>query len=143
MNDLTQFLRDRLGEDEAAARATTERQPYDEWDAAGAGDDSDSRLSHWEVVKIARPHATPAAKSVSEHIARHDPARVLAEVDAKRRLLVVHAKSSSYDGCVICDDGNDSCGCMGGAHWEYPCDTVKLLALSYADHPDYRQEWRP
>jgi hypothetical protein len=32
---------------------------------------------------------------------------------------------------------------MGGNHWSYPCDTLKLLALPYADHPDYRDEWRP
>jgi hypothetical protein len=59
------------------------------------------------------------------------------------RLVNLHAKDKYYDGCVICDNGNNSCGCMGGWHWKYPCDTLKLLALHYAEHPDYKPEWRP
>lgn len=79
----------------------------------------------------------------AEHIARHSPARVLAEIAAKRRLLELHAVRERGDGCVVCDDGNDSCGCLSGPSWGYPCDTVKTLALPYADHPAYRDEWRP
>lgn len=26
---------------------------------------------------------------------------------------------------------------------ELPCPTLRALALPYADHPDYRDEWRP
>jgi hypothetical protein len=24
-----------------------------------------------------------------------------------------------------------------------PCETVRVLALPYSDHPDYHEEWRP
>lgn len=78
------------------------------------------------------------------HIARWDPARVLAEVAAKRRILDEHQPIDgvSWHGCTTCDaQGWGSCGCAGSGDW--PCDTVKLLALPYADHPDYREEWRP
>jgi hypothetical protein len=69
-----------------------------------------------------------------EHIARHDPARVLAEVAAKRRIVgmlssIVPAKETnpikSEDAVALAD-------------W-----TLRLLALPYADHNDYRQEWGP
>ncbi|MEU2788994.1 DUF6221 family protein [Streptomyces sp. NPDC007100] len=136
---LVQFLRDRLDEDEAVARAASPGP----WTQVGIGD-------YGWAVSFNRPDYAGVetedddqGRADADHIARHDPARVLAEVEAKRRLLVVHAKSSSYDGCATCDAGNDSCGCLGGAHWEYPCDTMKLLALPYADHPDYHEEWRP
>jgi hypothetical protein len=25
----------------------------------------------------------------------------------------------------------------------YPAESLRSLALSYAEHPDYREEWRP
>jgi hypothetical protein len=77
------------------------------------------------------------------HIVRHDPARVLLDINAKRQLVSLHAKDKDHDGCTICDNGNNSCGCMSGWYWKYPCDTLKILALPYADHPSYRAEWRP
>ena len=49
--------------------------------------------------------------------------RVLAEVEAKRRIVERFVRG----------DTDDLWGPEIGA----------LLALPYADHPDYRQEWRP
>lgn len=51
------------------------------------------------------------------HIARHHPSRVLREVEAKRQLLDALAPIEKY-------------------RW-----SLRLLALPYADHPDYQQEW--
>lgn len=52
-----------------------------------------------------------------------EPSRALAEVAAKRRII---------------DEGDDR---YDGAdeHWR----VLALLALPYADHPDYDEEWRP
>jgi hypothetical protein len=36
-----------------------------------------------------------------------------------------------------------TCGSVDDSPVEWPCDTVLALALPYADHPDYREEWRP
>jgi hypothetical protein len=72
----------------------------------------------------------------SEHIAEHDPARVLAEVDAKRCILAAHpARLPGW--CSTCDVPGDTQGNVHG------CLTLRLLALPFADHPDYREEWRP
>ncbi|WP_199548716.1 DUF6221 family protein [Streptomyces sp. N35] len=63
----------------------------------------------------------------AEHIARHDPARVLREIDAKRQLLadLVHAAESL------------------GPEW-FGDRALHLLALPYADRPGYDAErWTP
>jgi len=64
-----------------------------------------------------------------EHIARHDPARVLAECASKRRLVELHA---GVDPC----DGHDPITLASE-----PCDTLRLLALPYRDRPGWRDEW--
>jgi hypothetical protein len=71
---------------------------------------------------------------IAEHIVRHDPARVLREIDAKRRLLDLHARA--HHQCVAED---------GPTQWHVkdPCATLRLLALPYADRPGYREEWAP
>lgn len=53
------------------------------------------------------------------HIAEHDPARVLAEVDAKRLLLDLHKQC------------------------EASCYILRVLALPYSDRPGYQEAWRP
>lgn len=63
-------------------------------------------------------------------------ARVLADVDAKRRIIELHREETlPYDvstrRCYECN--NEA----------IPCPTLRVLALPYADHPDYRKEWRP
>lgn len=78
-----------------------------------------------------------------EHIARHDPARVLAECEAKRRIVEwhkpMHPSDSRYlPACEGCWDE----GGMDGAP-TYPCRTIRWLAVPYADDPGYREEWRP
>jgi hypothetical protein len=64
-------------------------------------------------------------------------ARWLAECDAKRRVLAEHGVEYASNGsrvewlwCPTCQDGT-------------PCATVRLLAFPYAEHPEYRDEWRP
>ena len=55
------------------------------------------------------------------------PARVLAECEAKRRIVELVGGGSSIHRPGDCQD----------------CDVMRLLALPYADHPDYREEWKP
>ena len=82
MDDPIEFLTARYDEDEAGARAAHGRwSPTwsvdpEEW-ATGVGvQDGDGR-------SVAAVHGTYHA----DHIARHDPARVLADLAAKRKLL--------------------------------------------------------
>jgi hypothetical protein len=70
--------------------------------------------------------------SAAGHIARWDPARVLREVEAKRRLLQqFELRGNSVRATVV--------PATGGV-WD---DLLRLLALPYADRPGYRQEWAP
>jgi hypothetical protein len=65
--------------------------------------------------------------------------RLMVECDAKRRIVEAHRwEEIDYeDGSPLCSTDCEDC-------WQRPpCHTLRLLALPYADHPDYREEWRP
>ncbi|MFD9256943.1 DUF6221 family protein [Streptomyces sp. NPDC059538] len=143
---LVQFLRARHDEDEEAARR--------------AGD-SFRQIGDTGVIVAtegdrAEECATANWAGIAEHIARHDPARVLAEVDAKRRLVELHGIVHREIGWLA--DGEEErgevpvCGhCVQrNAHYlsrtdvpEGACTTLRLLALPDSSHPDYKPEWRP
>lgn len=120
MDDLAAFLRARLDEDEQTARAATQG----EW--------------VWSREFVTPPgyhHRTvgPLEPGDAWFIARHDPARVLREVDAKRQIIVQHERYAAERRRM-----------MGG--WDPQSDDSPILAALatvYADHPDYRDEWRP
>ncbi|WP_030670760.1 DUF6221 family protein [Streptomyces rimosus] len=120
MDDLVQFLRDRLDEDEAVARAC-------------AGDGG------WDASNIAI-YGPDLAPEVREHMARHDPARVLAEVEAKRQIIeLCEPPLVDVTGYGPVESRDYIPG--EGEAWGLP--VLKRLALPYANHPDYREEWRP
>ena len=69
--------------------------------------------------------------------------RVLAEVEAKRRIVDAHPNVNDGD-CETCVRPQWGYPTHGGSlPMPWPCPTLRLLVLPYADHPDYRQEWRP
>ncbi len=74
------------------------------------------------------------------HSECHTPARTFAEVEVKRRILDLHREvedpQEMQTYCSECDLGRDK-------YPYYPCTTLRLLAVLYAGHPDYREEWRP
>ena len=74
------------------------------------------------------------SRSAGEHIARHDPARVLREVEAGRRILKRHRNCG--DGYGFCGDGGHGGGAAG-------CSEMEDLLVRWADHPDYDQDWKP
>jgi hypothetical protein len=127
MDDLVEFLRDRLDEDEAAAKAAD-------------GDEIEATPSLWGTKYLTLRgdhddrHTTELPAELSDHIARHDPARILAEVAAKRQLLEKYAE-------VADNDINE----MEYAHGYANAfgEAVRLLALPYAYHLDYDEAWRP
>ncbi|QIP87619.1 hypothetical protein GLX30_30365 [Streptomyces sp. Tu 2975] len=154
-DDLVAFLRARLDEDEAIARGTARPLNWHQ----GPGDDDPEWVSDEMVLMWPPEFHTPYEQDkhwrgltadpagLAAHIARHDPARVLVEVEAKRRILDEHQEGTL--GCAVCaapeDFDEDS---EGNAEWSraakwWPCPTLRLLALPYAYHPEYREEWRP
>lgn len=166
MDDLVQFLRARLDEDalwatEASRRSgepAVEGGVHWQWvdpetdEAIAPAPDRDEfvggedrfRVSlrsretwpnpPWELPQFAIPTAEEIPTAVGGHIARHDPARVLAEVEAKRKLLTEYAEVRQNEGADYEWAGGWASG-LGKA--------VALMALPYADHPDYRDTWRP
>lgn len=140
MNELIEFLTARLAEDEAIARAVDDNSPpwTGEWivrDARALG-----TRNGW---CLAYPHdGREFAPGLIEHIARHDPARALREVEAKRAVIELHGRAESHPhGCVVCSLANESCGCVGTWAEGWPCETIKRMAGVWHDHPDWRAEW--
>lgn len=111
---IVEFLEARLAEDERIAKATGEDATY-----GFTWPNTQYELRSSELI----------------HIRRHDPARALAEVAAKRGILEAHAGRSprSSDFCRICEDPYT----YGPEAW--PCDTVRYLASIYKDHPDFNK----
>lgn len=157
MDDLVTWLRAQLDDDERVARMAADGP----WCREGAG----------QIVGGPGGQFLIAARSQAwngDHIARHDPARVLVEVDAKRRILDEHLPEwrtvewphdqngrGEAQACRRCQTvehttWNPPIGEAGvlpeGFVTPYvlaPCLTLRLLALPYAGRPGYREEWRP
>jgi hypothetical protein len=70
------------------------------------------------------------------------PGRKLAECEAKRAMLEIHHDGNAglypHSGgfCSCCTDSEG----LSDPGW--PCPTLRTLVAPYADHPDYREEWR-
>ncbi len=126
--DLPEFLLARIAEDEAVAEAGTPLP----WESRGA----DVWCPHHQVAQTASWSVpTPLALADAAHIARHDPARVFAECDAKRRIVERCERAVRWD--------RDANGAPPEAVADWAWTTLELLALPFADHPDYDEAWRP
>ncbi|ONK09453.1 DUF6221 family protein [Streptomyces sp. MP131-18] len=143
MDDLIAFLRARLDEDEAVARAAG----AESWSAM-TEETPDGENIYYTVETRKPPRAVveslatgPSAEARIDHMGRHDPARVLAEVDAKRRIAKLYEDHERLDRETFEVEGQHarSLSSLRAAYW----DACRHLALPYADHPDYRQEWTP
>lgn len=115
---LPEFLRDRYDEDEKDANQLA--VDLDRWDREGAANGPDGTQGSI-VASTLRGGA-------------FDPARVLADIEAKR--LIVEACTTPLPQLGIPPE-----------QWDrVPTDrddVLRLLALPYAEHPDWREEWRP
>jgi hypothetical protein len=144
MDDLTAFLKARLDEDEQAARwavresSFRERGLGEEWEAVRTGPEM-RELVVQTRPKAFRPHRVVGGLdplldgAVAAHIARHDPDRVLREVEAKRKLIdaIVAAEAARLGPYPM------------ELNIRLATDLLSLLALPYADHPSFKEEWRP
>ncbi|WP_424891820.1 DUF6221 family protein [Streptomyces sp. XH2] len=149
--DLAAFVRARLDEDEHAARAALGTPWIHREGVAGVHSDATDDYPHGVPIADCRriPAEYECRVAVAEHIVRHQPACVLAEVEAKRRLVDLHQGEGEFPECAVCAQpeffAEDADGNREWFRWSEPtpCLTLRLLALPYADHPDYREEWRP
>jgi hypothetical protein len=61
------------------------------------------------------------------------PWRLRRECEAKRLIVGLHRTYINEENEAVCAE------CL----FVSPCKTLRTLALPYADHPDYLEEWRP
>lgn len=134
---LVDFLHARLSEDEELARSATAGPWVEEFSGETGHIVLPADAEHAREY-VARTQLY-AAQSDAAHIARHDPARVLREVEAKRRIvdLIADDMQAASGEVATADFGEEM------ARWAKAFATARLLAVSWDDHPDYREEWRP
>jgi hypothetical protein len=124
---LADFLLARIAEDEAAARAAHTSGDGVEVGGSWHVDIGFVRggVRDWSLFEADEFDAS-TSEEIAAHIARHDPARVLAECEAKRRIV-------------------ERCGWIGPGAPAYHLAQGILgeLVLPYADHAEFREEWRP
>jgi hypothetical protein len=113
---LTEFLTARLDEEQIAADMFSSDP---DWDAA-------------MLATLYRPTASNL-DPVIIHASRYDPARVLREVKAKRKILAEYAPVAKNDGEHEPEYAYGWAEGLGMA--------VRALATVYSDHPDYDSAW--
>lgn len=141
---LIAFLNARLDEDEAfaiaAAGADGKYGGRPHWSALGRWMVTDAGDPDWAVVDLS-PCIEDA--SLAAHIARHDPARVLREVEADRMLLAALAEIQLQLQSRGTEGLFDSAALQAAGKYEGLLLAVKIRAARFGGHPDYRQEWKP
>ena len=119
MDDLLEFVRARLAEDEATANAAAtsgnqfapEGVPAPAW--RHIRNSGEVRSDGGDAGIVVFDEGAPS-DAQAEHIARHDPARVLRDTMTMRAILVLNEPMAT-----------------------------RLLGAIWIGHPDYRDEWRP
>ncbi|TDB87619.1 hypothetical protein E1264_14135 [Actinomadura sp. KC216] len=129
--DLVEFLRDRLARDEQIAQACAGAP----WKAAPSGTVNTDPSGGEDEAEPAFV-ATAENGAYAEHIARHDPSRTLREVAAARQIIDDYEKET----WILAQGGRAPE--VGAAHAARE-SVLRLLALPYAAHPAYQEEWRP
>src|SRR4051812_5406867 len=112
MSDLTGFLLARVDEDEATA-----------------ADKHDMYACDYERVYRLGSRVCECTQ----------PARVLAECEAKRAIVALLLTSDAFVSQAI-GDVQEAAARQGRSVARIACEA---LATVYADHPDYDEEWRP
>lgn len=124
MATITEFLLARIAEDEEAARLATQGTP--------SGDGYGPWRESYDDGPTVTVFDYPADRTIvrvedssdQEHIIRWHPARVLAECEAKRRIVYYLRADSKGPAPLVRTDA-----------------ILRDLALPYAAHPDYLDGW--
>ncbi|MFJ9573587.1 DUF6221 family protein [Streptomyces bacillaris] len=164
MDDLVQFLRARYDEEHLLAIEAGDGSPA-RWlyapELVWNGPDGPRKAvvhfmgSAKAFIAVVDPEHGEDGDWQGRHIARHDPARVLREVEAKRKIVDEYEQSRAMGKATAANyvawANNESL-----PHPEADEGTAEkkkqesglgralcLLALPYADHTDYQDAWRP
>jgi hypothetical protein len=112
MDDQISWLLEQVAKDEQMAQAVS-------------GDAWDPEDDEWQDLD----------DRAFRHIVHWGPGRVLAECEAKRRIIGLHADAQWYD-----RPGCHECGVR-----DKPCRLLTVYGAMYANlgRPGYREDWRP
>ena len=152
------FLREQFAAEEQEARAAAAMPggvAGDRWRVAGSHTDEGGtywrittanpdvdRVQTIELVGGGMSGGGAHTEEVAAHIARHDPARVLADTAAKRAIVALHGSELVE---VVNADRDERSGywCTECDGEEFPCRTLRVLAVPYTAVEGYRPEWAP
>lgn len=140
-DEMVAFLRARLDEVQAAAWTAREGPLEERWHAKGY--DQVVQRGYRSPEVLGEPHLIadcgPMGFTRVRHIVLHDPAQVLREVKASRRLL------ERLDDAATALEVATGTVLAGAARLKLT--TLRECAADFAavwsDHPDYRQAWKP
>lgn len=148
-SELAEFLAARYDEDEAAAQKHAcaldcMGRIHNDWHsvqlARGRGDTvrqlAEMGLGLENVGAWSPDESIHLMHPDEMHGTALDPSRVLAEVEAKRRIVAQYERA--MENRRAHPDDLASAGALLALH-----GVVTLLALPYASHPDYDERWRP
>lgn len=168
---IADFILARVGEDEAAARAASPGGwSYGDADSVAGGSLYDETRMIGEVYyeqptdhdgSIVRHLLAPEADANGRHIARHDPARVLAQCAAYRAIVEEHKswpvlveRPPAFAKLTGGDPNSIALRVSQQINWlteqEYrerfgdeppTAPILRALASIWADHEDFREEW--
>lgn len=153
MSDVASFVRARLDEWEQAARTCPRPDAWSVEDDRRWGEERDAWLIGSGKPIASFPYEYGGALT-ADHIARHDPARVLAQVAAMRAIVDLHALTvSKLDSWAFDPDTGErvptqyevDCAVCGWAS-DVPtsaCPTLRHLAAIWRGHDEYDPAWVP
>ena len=136
---LTEFLLARIAEDETAASVVKE----------GGADE-------WSIDVMHRspdlhPLVTYETDDDRTQLAQlFDPTRVLADCDAQRLIVAIHSAPAPIGDPVYSPDWSSADWCIGCGYKSNEehvtehiddCPILRALALPFANHADFRNEW--
>ena len=133
MDDLIAFLRARWAEEAARAQAA----PPGPWtvDVSGSIVAANGAKVVYSVGGALGGHVSRwPEQPAADFITSNGPDQALAQLAARQRLLDLYAAVAANDINEV-EYAHGYANALGQA--------VRLLALPYVGHPDYRQEWRP
>lgn len=141
IGDLMAFVRARLDEEaQVALRATS--GPWRWIDPGGKVKSALVGPGHpYQTVIPAAGGDVYPSKYDAAHIVWQDPAHVLRRLESDRRILDryadQHYHAPAFPGSQYPELRAEETGACR------TCVTLRLMALRYADHPDYREDWHP
>lgn len=135
MDDLVAWLQAQIAEDEESARIAAEQVGDQQWQQRSCTIETSQG---GEVASYAITEAI-------WHMINWDPARVLAECGAKRRMIAaVQQRINGHPGQCTNEGFEQDDACDLHVEWNKTTlnpYALRILAEPYADRPGYRSEW--